>query len=284
MLADGFILATVNWGGELYGELGVVRDDGERMQCHGCGEWFLHLGSHVFQAHGLTADDYRREFGLMQRTRLGGSAWLEMRRQVSGAHMRQVSKPRQEQVRNLTTAQRRAAMVGVERRREHDLNRTEPERIRAARVAKYGAEKGYPDVYLVQVADLFVDELCRGQRGVYRRLGDRMGVDWSTARSRVMSAVKRGFLIWTGGDHEPAAHRPGEKPWVVPGSFEDRFARLEEWVDLHGHPRVPRTEIWEGVRLGSWVQTTRQRYRRGTLSGDRVRRLEALPGWRWSTR
>ena len=161
---------------------------------------------------------------------------------------------------------------------------TAPERIRPALVAKYGSDKGYPDAYLERVADLFLDELSRGQRGVYRRLGDRMGVDWSTARSRVMSAVRRGFLIWTGGDHEPAAHRPGEKPWMVPGSFEDRFARLQEWVSAHGHARVPKTEMWEGVRLGLWVQSIRQRYRRGTLSGDRARRLQALPGWQWSTR
>ena len=151
-------------------------------------------------------------------------------------------------------------------------------------MAKYGADKGYPDAYLEQVADLFLGELRRGQRGVYRRLGDRMGVGWSTARSRVMSAVRRGFLIWTGGDHEPAAHRPGAKLQVVPGSFEDRFAQLEAWASVHGHARVPKTEVWEGVRLGLWVQSIRQRYRKGTLSGDREQRLEALPGWRWSTR
>ena len=154
---------------------------------------------------------------------------------------------------------------------------------RPALVAKYGSEQAYPDAYLKQVADLFLDELSRGQRGVYRRLGDRMDVDWSTARSRVMSAVRRGFLIWTGVDHEPAAHRPGGKPQVVPGSFEDRFAQLQEWVDLHGHARVPRTEIWEDAKLGSWVGSTRQRYRRGTLSWDRARRLAALRGWVWST-
>ena len=99
-------------------------DDGERMQCHGCGEWFRHLGGHIYREHGLTGDDYRREFGLMQKTKLGGSAWLAMRRQLAGAHMRQQGKPRQDQVRNLTTEQRRAAMAGVERRREHDLHRT----------------------------------------------------------------------------------------------------------------------------------------------------------------
>ncbi len=40
----------------LYSELGVLRDDGERVQCHACGEWFLHLGAYTFHAHGLTAD------------------------------------------------------------------------------------------------------------------------------------------------------------------------------------------------------------------------------------
>ena len=58
----------------MHGQLGVLRDDGERVQCHACGEWFLHLGSHTFHGHGLTADAYRQRFGLMQKTKLGGPA------------------------------------------------------------------------------------------------------------------------------------------------------------------------------------------------------------------
>ena len=42
---------------------------------------------------------------------------------------------------------------------------------------------------------MFVGELENGRWGVYRRMGDRMGVGWDTARSRVMSAVRRGRLV-----------------------------------------------------------------------------------------
>jgi hypothetical protein len=100
-------------------------------------------------------------------------------------------------------------------------------RCSAAGVARH------PDEYLTEIADLFLDELSRSQRGVYRRLGERMGVDQSTARSRVMSAMRRGLPVWTGSDYEPAAHRPGEDPWDPTGSFENMFGLLERWVAKH---------------------------------------------------
>ena len=99
-----------------------------------------------------------------------------------------------------------------------------------------------------------------------------------------MTAVKRGFLVWTGTDREPAAHRPEEQPFIVPGSFEDQFARLERWVDEHGTAWVPKAVGYEGVRLGAWVQAVRLRYREGALSEERVTRLEGIQGWVWATR
>lgn len=43
---------------------GALRYDGERVQCHICGEWFIFLGSHIVKKHEWTADDYREEYGL----------------------------------------------------------------------------------------------------------------------------------------------------------------------------------------------------------------------------
>jgi hypothetical protein len=40
----------------------VVTEDG--MQCHICGGFFRGVGSHAFYAHGMSAQDYRAEFGL----------------------------------------------------------------------------------------------------------------------------------------------------------------------------------------------------------------------------
>ncbi len=278
-------MTTPTWLGDVHGELGVLRDDGERAQCHACGDWFLHLGSHTWHAHGLTADEYRRVFGLMQKTKLGGPAWLAMRRATAGEHMRQLGEEVGARTRTLTDKERKRRAAKIDRtRREHDLNRTEPDRTGAALKALYGDERGHTDEYLTLVADWFMEELQRGQRGVYRRLGDRMGVRWSTARRRVMTAVRRGFLIWTGADWEPAAPRPGEKPFVVAGGVEDQFARLERWADEHGTARVPKAAVFEGGRIGAWVQAVRLRYRERTLSENRVRRLEGLSGWVWATR
>ncbi len=48
----------------MYGEIGVVRCDDDRMQCHVCGKWYQSVGLHSVQAHELTADEYREAFGL----------------------------------------------------------------------------------------------------------------------------------------------------------------------------------------------------------------------------
>lgn len=52
------------WDGPIYGELGVLNDDGEKVECHCCGEWFVGLALHVWQIHDLTAREYKSIFGL----------------------------------------------------------------------------------------------------------------------------------------------------------------------------------------------------------------------------
>lgn len=53
------------WDGPIYGELGVLHhDDGERVECHCCGEWFIHLGLHIWHAHDVTLEEYKAIFGL----------------------------------------------------------------------------------------------------------------------------------------------------------------------------------------------------------------------------
>ena len=67
--------------------------------------------------------------------------------------------------------------------------------------------------------------------------------------------------------------------------WEEGYTRLLKFVQREGHGRVPagyRDD--DGYELGSWLGTQRQaRAGRGgrNLSGERVRRLEALPGWSW---
>jgi hypothetical protein len=130
----------------------------------------------------------------------------------------------------------------------------------------------------------FVDELQNGQKGVYARLGDRWGVTWPTARSRVLAAVRRGALVWTGGDHTPNGYLPGKGPGdPPPGSFEERIGLLQQWMDEHGSSHVPRGTVYRGAKLRSWMDSQRYRYRAGTLTKDQIAALEAVPGWWWQS-
>lgn len=54
---------------------------GDRLACHLCGRVFHHLGGHFGRAHGLTADEYRELFGLMQKSTLIGTALRDKGRQ-----------------------------------------------------------------------------------------------------------------------------------------------------------------------------------------------------------
>lgn len=115
----------------IHGELGVLRDDGEKVQCHVCGEWFGHLGGHAAHAHGLGADEYRRRFGLMRKTKLGGPAWLAMRRQIGADHLKAAPNPRRERVKSMSTEERRAEQSNRAWRAEHERTKTPPDRTRA---------------------------------------------------------------------------------------------------------------------------------------------------------
>lgn len=72
------------WTGPFHGQLGVLADDGERVQCHLCGEFYGNLGGHVSQVHGWTPDDYKARFGLNATTGLIGPS-LRAARQQEGA-------------------------------------------------------------------------------------------------------------------------------------------------------------------------------------------------------
>ena len=41
---------------------------GESIQCLICGDYFSSVGAHVFNKHGVTAKDYKSEFGIPQKT------------------------------------------------------------------------------------------------------------------------------------------------------------------------------------------------------------------------
>lgn len=67
--------------------------------------------------------------------------------------------------------------------------------------------------------------------------------------------------------------------------FDSYLAALEQYAAREGHAKVPVShhELFEGRRvpLGAWVGYTRQRYRRGLLTQERIQRLSGLTGWEW---
>jgi DNA-directed RNA polymerase specialized sigma24 family protein len=61
------------------------------------------------------------------------------------------------------------------------------------------------------------------------------------------------------------------------------FRKLLEYIDAHGDALPSRNyRTQDGFRLGSWVRNKREL--REFLAEERVRALEALPGWTWSVR
>lgn len=64
--------------------------------------------------------------------------------------------------------------------------------------------------------------------------------------------------------------------------WEAAFARLCVYQREHPTLAVPGGLIYEGFKLGDWVERQRSAYSKGKLDTDRVRRLESLNGWRWN--
>jgi hypothetical protein len=64
--------------------------------------------------------------------------------------------------------------------------------------------------------------------------------------------------------------------------WELGYARLLGFVEQEGHSRVLTSyRDDDGYRLGNWVGSQRSARARGELSEERVKLLEALPGWVW---
>jgi superfamily II DNA or RNA helicase len=64
--------------------------------------------------------------------------------------------------------------------------------------------------------------------------------------------------------------------------WEEGFSHLVRFIEREGHARVPSGHRESGFRLAIWVSTQRSAYAKGTLDGDRAKRLAALRGWEWN--
>ena len=59
-----------------------------------------------------------------------------------------------------------------------------------------------------------------------------------------------------------------------------RWPPFEDYVAREGHPNIPKNHVEDGYRLGEWCGVQRGSYKQGTLSEERIVRLEAL-GFVW---
>ena len=69
---------------------------------------------------------------------------------------------------------------------------------------------------------------------------------------------------------------------ATPATWEEQFAALKAYKALKGNCNVPQ-DYPENPSLGKWVSKQRRTKKTGTLSGERIARLEAL-GFVWELR
>jgi hypothetical protein len=106
------------------------------------------------------------------------------------------------------------------------------------------------------------------------------GVRLGTWVSNQRAAQKKGRL-----SPERAERLGGLAGWTwdaFDAGWEEKFAALAGYVGRTGNAAMPRDWVEDGHRLGQWIGTQRQAYRRGTLSEERRRRLGNLRGWTWN--
>jgi hypothetical protein len=63
--------------------------------------------------------------------------------------------------------------------------------------------------------------------------------------------------------------------------FDARLGELDEFVQLHGHARVPQMVGRKTSDLGIWVKKMRDRHNKRQLSNSQIRQILAFPGWEW---
>lgn len=123
----------------MIGELGVLETeaDGATVQCHECGKWYAHLGNHVRVAHGMSATEYKREFGLNESTGLISPSLAEKRRDTS--HLAEYRERGRRRWQEMTTEERSATLKGREVRLQHRRDPSFTENLRRANEASVTA-------------------------------------------------------------------------------------------------------------------------------------------------
>lgn len=67
----------------MHGGIGILADDGEKVQCHICGKWFRCLGMHVNRKHELNGEEYKERFGLNRTQSLSSGSYNSQIRETN---------------------------------------------------------------------------------------------------------------------------------------------------------------------------------------------------------
>jgi len=67
-------------------------------------------------------------------------------------------------------------------------------------------------------------------------------------------------------------------------AWDGFFATLNDYVSEFGAATPPQSYVIGRIKLGTWVNGQRQKYKKGQLGQQETRRLEALSGWTWDPR
>ena len=112
------------------------------------------------------------------------------------------------------------------------------------------------------------------------------GGDCDVPKGYEVEGVKLGFWVMTQrkdykkGEMDPERVRRledlGFKWDCFEEDWDERYWLLAEFKEVHGHCNVPREYEVEGVKLGNWVKTQRQQFKKGEMNLERVRRLTEL--------
>ena len=120
------------------------------------------------------------------------------------------------------------------------------------------------------------------------------GTAWVSAKHVTRDGYKLG--MWINGQRnaklngqlsEERINRLESLPGWVWDAYKEKWetglAALMEYVRVHGDAKVPMKYVTpQGFGLGGWISTARRKKSTNQISLDRIRRLEAIPGWSWS--
>lgn len=199
------------WDGPIYGELGVLADDGQKVECHCCGEWFVGLGHHIVQ-HDLTKEEYKAIFGLSRNRGLAAPATiraLSEKKKNEPNNRERMSAMAKAFLATLTPEQRNAIAM-VPRRLQWRLS------VREASWPSQGEKRGPSKLSVEHVRDLLSITPVPNTWDDYKRLAQEYGVHVNTIKNILWGDTWRHIGEELGIAYDDPSRKPSMQPHTKP--------------------------------------------------------------------